>query len=323
MPRDITQCRVFVSPASFKLGDPDVQRLLESTVGSVVYNTTGARLSATQLKEILRGVDGYIAGIDEVTAEVIASTDRLKVISRYGVGVDNIDLEAARRKGIIVTNTPGANAASVAELAMGLALDLTRGITAAIDQTRQGGWPPITGVSLKGKTFGIVGLGAVGRELALRLKGFDVHIVAYDPFPSKEFATANGISLKSLDELLVESDLVSLHLPATEETRGMVNAGFLARMKRGAFLINTARGELIDEGALKQALDNGTLQGVALDVLMDEPPPTSHPLLADARVIVTPHMAAHTDDAMAAMGRMATQDCLAVLRGESSAHRVA
>lgn len=323
MPRDITQCRVFVSPASFKLGDPDVQRLLESTVGSVVYNTTGARLSATQLKEILRGVDGYIAGIDEVTAEVIASTDRLKVISRYGVGVDNIDLEAARRKGIIVTNTPGANAASVAELAMGLALDLTRGITAAIDQTRQGGWPPITGVSLKGKTFGIVGLGAVGRELALRLKGFDVHIVAYDPFPSKEFATANGISLKSLDELLVESDLVSLHLPAIPETRGMVNAGFLARMKRGAFLINTARGELVDEEALKRALDDGTLRGVALDVLTDEPPLGSNPLLADPRVIITPHMAAHTDDAMAAMGRMATQDCLAVLRGESSAHRVA
>lgn len=319
---DITECRVFVSPASFKLGDPDVQRLLESTVGSVVYNATGARLSAGQLKEMLRGVDGYIAGIDEVTAEVIASTDRLKVISRYGVGVDNIDLEAARRKGIIVTNTPGANAASVAELAIGLALDLTRGITAAIDQTRQGGWPPITGVSLKGKTFGIVGLGAVGRELALRLKGFEVHIVAYDPFPSKEFAAANGISLKSLDELLAVSDLVSLHLPATEETRGMVNAGFLARMKRGAFLINTARGELVDEEALKRGLDDGTPGGVGLDVLTVEPPPASHPLLADARVIVTPHMAAHTDDAMAAMGRMATQDCLAVLRGETPLHRV-
>ncbi|MGB9667041.1 MAG: phosphoglycerate dehydrogenase [Candidatus Cryosericum sp.] len=322
MPTDITQCRVFVSPASFKLGDPGVQRLLESTVGSVVYNTTGARLSATQLKEMLKGVDGYIAGIDEVTAEVIASTDRLKVISRYGVGVDNIDLEAARRKGIIVTNTPGANAASVAELAIGLALDLTRGITAAIDQTRRGGWPPITGVSLKGKTFGIVGLGAVGRELALRLKGFEVHIVAYDPFPSKEFAAANGISLKSLDELLAVSDLVSLHLPATDETRGMVNAGFLARMKRGAFLINTARGELVDEEALKRALDDGTLGGAGLDVLTDEPPLGSNPLLADPRVIVTPHMAAHTDDAMAAMGRMATQDCLAVLRGETPSHRV-
>ncbi|MCE5193400.1 phosphoglycerate dehydrogenase, partial [bacterium] len=283
---------------------------------------TGKRLSATQLKEMLKGVDGYIAGVDEVTAEVIASADRLKVISRYGVGVDNIDLEAARQHGVIVTNTPGANAASVAEMAIGLALDLTRGMTTAIDQTRRGKWPPITGVSLKGKTFGIVGLGAVGRELALRLKGFEVRIVAYDPFPNKEFAAANGVELKNLDEVLAASDLVSLHLPATAETRGMVNAGFLAGMKRGAFLINTARGELVDEAALKQALDNGMLRGVALDVLTDEPPLASNPLLADSRVIVTPHTAAHTDDAMASMGRMATEDCLTVLRGEQSAHRV-
>jgi len=239
---DITQCRILVTPATFKQGDPEVQRVLESSVGSVIYNTTGRRLSATQLKEMLKGVDGYIAGVDEVTAEVIASADRLKVISRYGVGVDNIDLEAARQHGVIVTNTPGANAASVAEMAIGLALDLTRGMTTAIDQTRRGEWPPITGVSLKGKTFGIVGLGAVGRELALRLKGFEVRIVAYDPFPNKEFAAANGVELRNLAEVLAASDLVSLHLPATAETRGMVNAEFLAGMKRGVFSHNTARG---------------------------------------------------------------------------------
>jgi len=165
-------------------------------------------------------------------------------------------------------------------------------------------------------------LGAVGRELALRLKGFEVRIVAYDPFPNKEFAAANGVELKNLDEVLAASDLVSLHLPATAETRGMVNAEFLAGMKRGAFLINMARGELVDEAALKQGLDKGTLRGVALDVLTDEPPLASNPLLADSRVIVTPHMAAHTDDAMATMARMATEDCLTVLRGGQSAHRV-
>lgn len=319
---DMTTCRVLVTPATFRQGDPEVQHLLESSVGSVIYNTTGTWLAAAQLKEMLKGVDGYIAGVDEVTADVIASADRLKVISRYGVGVDNIDLEAAKQHGIIVTNTPGANAASVAEMAIGLALDLTRGMTTAIDQTRKGGWPPLLGVSLKGKTFGIVGLGAVGRELVLRLRGFELHLVAYDPFPNREFAAANGVELKSLADLLTVSDLVSLHLPATPETRGMVNARFLGMMKRGAFLINTARGDLIDEAALKQALDSGMLRGVALDVMTDEPPLASNPLLADPRVIITPHMAAHTDDAMAAMGLMATEDCLMALRGETPFHRI-
>lgn len=319
---DLTKCTVLVSPSSFTQGDPKVQQMLESSVGSVVYNTTGKRLSAVQLREMLKGVDGYIAGVDEVTADVIASADRLKVISRYGVGVDSVDLEAAKQHGVIVTNTPGANAVSVAELALGLALDLARGITIAVGQTRRGGWPQSSGVSLKGKTFGIVGLGAVGRELALRLKGFDLRIVAYDPFPNREFAAANGVELKDLDEVLAVSDVISLHLPATVETRGMVNARFLAAMKSGAFLINTARGKLVDEGALRQALDNGKLQGAALDVLTDEPPAALNSLLTDPRVIVTPHMGARTDDATAAMGRMATEDCLAVLRGEKPVHRV-
>ena len=319
---DLTKCTVLVSPTSFTQGDPEVQHVLESSVGSVVYNTTGKRLSAVQLQEMLKGVDGYIAGANEVTADVITSADRLKVISRYGVGMDNVDLEAAKQHGIIVTNTPGANSVSVAELALGLALDLARGITIAAGRMRGGEWPRLTGISLKGKTFGIVGLGAVGRELALRLKGFELHIVAYDPFPNREFAAANGVELKDLDEVLAVSDVVSLHLPATPKTRGMVNTGFLAVMKTGAFLINTARGELVDEAALKQALDNGKLQGAALDVLTDEPPLASNPLLTDPRVIVTPHMGAHTDDATAAMGRMATEDCLAVLRDEKPAHRV-
>jgi len=319
---DIKKYTVLVSPTSFTQGDPNVREMLESSVGSVIYNTTGKGLSAAQLREMLKGVDGFIASVDEMSADVFASADRLKVISRYGVGVDSIDLEAAKQHCVIVTNTPGANSVSVAELALGLALDLARGITSAVGQTRGGGWPSSPGVSLKGKTFGIVGLGAVGRELALRLKGFELRTVAYDPFPNREFAAANGIELRDLDEVLAVSDIISLHLPATVETRGMVNVRFLATMKSGAFLINTARGELVDEAALKQALDDGRLQGAALDVLTDEPPLASNPLLTDPRVIVTPHMAAHTDDAMAAMGRMATEDCLAVLRGEKPAHRV-
>ncbi len=320
---DLKTCTVLVSPTSFRQGDPKVQALLESSVGKVVYNTTGKRLSAVQLKEMLKGVDGYIAGVDEVSAEALSGADRLKVISRYGVGFDTVDLAAAKSRGIVVTNTPGANSVSVAELALGLALDLARGITTAVVQTRGGDWPRSTGLSFKGKTFGIVGLGAVGRELALRLKGFGVRLLAYDPFPNTAFAAANGVELKSLEDVLAASDFVSLHLPSTPQTRGMVNAGFLASMKTGAYLVNTARGDLIDEAALKQALDSGKLRGAGLDVLIDEPPAASHPLLTHPHVLVTPHMAAHTDDATAAMGRMATEDCLAVLRGAEPAHRVA
>jgi D-3-phosphoglycerate dehydrogenase len=211
----------------------------------------------------------------------------------------------------------------VAELTVGLLLSLARQIPEGATALRQGLYPRLAGVSLEGKTVGILGLGAIGKELARRLRGFDCRIAAYDPVPDRAFADVNGVELLPLDEVLKRSDLISLHLPLLPETRGLVNRDFLAKTKRGAFLVNTARGEIVDEGALLEALQSGQLRGAALDVFAVEPPSPDNPLLALKQVISTPHLASQTDSATNRMGWMAMQDCLAVLRGEAPAHRVA
>lgn len=216
-----------------------------------MYNPTGKPLSSSELASLLPGIDGYIAGLDCIDNAALQKADRLKVICRYGVGVDNVDLVAAQNKGIIVTNTPGANSVSVAELALGLILALARQIPMAVEAVHQGKWPRLSGVSIEGKTIGILGLGAIGKQLARRLVGFDCHILAYDPYADvEEFAKNNKIELTTLDNVISRADFVSLHLPLLPETRGLVNADFLNKMKEGSFIVNTSRGEAIDEDAL-------------------------------------------------------------------------
>lgn len=319
----LKDCRLLVSATSYGKHDPALKALLAERVGDVVYNPTGKPLSSRQLRDLLQGVDGYIAGLDEIDAAALAGADRLKVISRYGVGVDNVDLNEARARGIVVTNTPGANTVSVAELALGLMLALARRIPAAVEATRRGEWPRLSGVSLEGKTIGLVGLGAIGKALALRLAGFGCRVVAHDPFADQAFAAQHAVTVTTLDGLLAESDIVSLHVPLMPETRGLVDAGFLARMKPGALLINTARGEVIDDRALLASLQSGHLAGAALDAFGHEPPDPADPLLALPQVLVTPHMGAHADSAINAMGWMSTVDCLAVLQGQEPKYRVA
>ena len=287
-----------------------------------IYNPTGKPLSSRDVARLLKGVDGYIAGLDSIDRAALEAADRLKVISRYGVGVDNVDLQAAAEHHIIVTNTPGANSVSVAELALGLMLALARQIPEGAGAVRAGQYPRLSGVSLEKKVVGIVGLGAIGKQLARRLAGFDCRILAYDPFPDEAFARSHQIELTGLDALLAQSDFVSLHLPLMAETRGMVNNDFLLKMKLGAYLINTARGELVDEAALLEVLKSGRLRGAGLDAFAQEPLPADHPLLALPQVIPTPHLGAQTDGATNAMGWMALNDCLAVLRGEQPYYQV-
>jgi D-3-phosphoglycerate dehydrogenase len=315
-------CRVLVTPTSFGRSDPSIRLELERQVGEVVYNDTGKPLRAAELEALIAGFDGYIAGLDEVTAEVLAAAGQLKVIARYGVGVDQVDLAAARDRGIVVTNTPGANSKAVAELAVGLMLALARSIPQASQDTKAGGWPRLAGFSLEGRTVGLYGFGAIGKEVARRLRGFDCTVLAHDVAPDREFAAAEGVRLCSPGELIAAADFLSLHCPVVPETRGLVDDRFLDAMKPGAFLINTARGELVDEHCLLAALRSGHLRGVALDVYSHEPPGAGHPLMALPQVIATPHMASITDGATNAMGRMALADCLAVLRGESPRHPV-
>lgn len=318
---NLKDAHVLVTATSYGKNDPRLKSELEAQVGKVTYNPTGKPLNSTQLAALLPGVDGYIAGLDQIDGAALEKADRLKVITRYGVGVDNIDFNVTRRKGIVVTNTPGANSVSVAELALALMLALARQIPIADQAVHRGEWPRLNGISIEGKTIGILGLGAIGKQLALRLRGFNCRILAYDPFYEGYFAEENGVEMVPLMDVISQADFLSLHLPLLAETRSMVGKEFLAMMKKGSYLINTARGELIDEAALYAALDIGHLAGAGLDAFRLEPPDPNHPLLSLPQVIATPHLGAQTDGATSNMGWIALRDCLAVLRGEKPEFR--
>ncbi|MBW6465133.1 MAG: phosphoglycerate dehydrogenase [Brevefilum sp.] len=252
----------------------------------------------------------------------LQSADTLKIIARYGVGVDQVDLGAARDKGIIVSNTPGANSASVAELAVGMLLMLARQIPAATSAIQSGEWPRLPGLTLEGKTVGILGLGAIGKHFAKRLVNFDCRLIAHDPYADEAFAKLHNIALVPLEELVSQSDFISLHLPVLPETRGMVNDTFIQSMKKGSFLINTSRGELVDEAALVNGLASGHLRGAGLDAFIKEPPDLDNPLLAFPQVICTPHLVVQTDGATNNMGRKALDECVRVLSGEQPLYQV-
>ena len=313
---DLKNKKVLVTPTSFGKNNQKIIENLESSVGEVIYNKTGKPLSAEALMELIPGVHGYIAGLDTISSDVIDSADSLQVISRYGVGYDNVDLSSASKKNIVVTNTPGANSVSVAELALASMLALARHMPTAIQSTKKGEWPRTNGLSLEGKTIAILGLGAIGKQLAKRLSAFDCQILAYDPFPDNHFASQYQVNMLSMEEILPQADFISIHIPLNPKTQKMVNASFLDQVKQGVLIINTSRGELIDEQALLKAIRSGKVSGAALDAFSQEPPDPNNELLQLPQVIVTPHMGAHTDGATNNMGWMATRDCLAVLNGE-------
>ena len=306
--------KVLVTPTSLGASStlPAMVKL-RAAADEIVYNTSGGPLHADQLIPLLADVDGVVAGLDDYTAEVIdAAGPQLKIISRYGVGSDRVDIPAANARGIVVKVTPGANAIAVAELALGLMFGLARSIPALDRAVRAGGWPRSHGMELTGKTLGIVGVGAIGRELAKRAEGIGMSVVGHDPVVDDETMKAAGIAPLSLAELLATADVVSLHVPLLDSTRHIIDAAALASMKKGALLVNTARGGLIDEAAALDALKSGQLGGLALDAYEVEPPAGS-PLFELDNVIATPHTGAHTDEATAKMAQMAVDNLLEVL----------
>ena len=256
------------------------------------------------LAEQLRDADALVVrSAVEVNAALLEHAAKLRVIGRAGVGVDNIDLDAATRHGIAVMNTPGANAVAVAEHTFALMLALARHLSRADSTTRAGKWEKksLQGSELKGKRLGIVGLGRVGLEVARRARAFGMEVLAHDPFIAVTIARELSIQLASLDELYAASDYLTLHVGLTPQTTGMINESSLAKMKPGVRLINCARGELIQEAALAAALQSGKVAGAALDVFAEEPPKNS-PLLAMPNVIATPHIAGSTHEAQEAVG---------------------
>jgi D-3-phosphoglycerate dehydrogenase len=295
--------RVFLSD---KLGAPGLELLQQA--GLEIDNRPG--LKGADLRDALRKADGVIVRSEtRLTAELLADPGRLRAVVRAGVGVDNIDLAAATRKGVVVMNTPGGNTVSTAEHTVTLLMALARHVPAADASVRAGKWErgKFVGTQLAGKTLGVVGLGRIGREVARRAAGLDMKVVGFDPFLAPDRAGQLGIeAVQSLDELLPRCDFLTVHTPLTDETRDLIGAAQLARMKRGARVLNCARGGIVSEAALAEALASGHVAGAALDVFVQEPPGDS-PLLKLPNVVVTPHLGASTVEAQESVAREAAQ----------------
>jgi D-3-phosphoglycerate dehydrogenase len=296
------------------------KKILSRYASVTVANTT----SEDQLVEFVKDVDVIMVVYAKITKRIINSATKLKGIIRYGIGVDNIDLEAATAKGVIVANVPDYAIETVADHTWALILALVRRIVIADKYVRNrlyiGKWtnPPeyLRGIDLSGKVLGLIGVGRIGREVAKRAKGFGVKILGYDPYISSDVAKEFGIELVNLDTLLSESDIISIHCPLTKETYHLINEDKIRLMRKRPYIINTARGAIIDEKALYKALKEGWIAGAALDVFEIEPPPENNPLFELDNVVLTPHIAWYTEEALRRLEMSAVEEAIRILRGE-------
>ena len=288
--------KVIVTARSFAKADDQALRLLEEHDCDVVRLVAGVATFDEQIKEEIAAADAVIAGLDEYSKELIDLAGKLKVISRYGVGYDKVDVEAADRKGILVTITPGANGDSVADLAVTLMLDAARNV-AAMDAAMKGrAQARPQGVEMWQKTLGVIGTGRIGQGVARRCKGFDMKILCYDIYENEAFKKECNAKYVDLSTLLKESDFITIHSPLTPETKDMIGAREFDMMKNDAVIVNTARGGIINEEALYEALKSGSIRGAGLDATVDEPPYDS-PLMTLPNCILTPHAGAATKEA--------------------------
>jgi D-3-phosphoglycerate dehydrogenase len=289
----MSETKIFVAD---EVSDTGLQPLRDA--GFVIEKRT--RLSPAELREALTDCAGLVVRSEtKVTADLMDSATALRVVGRAGVGVDNIDVPAATERGIVVMNAPDGNTITTAEHTIALLIALARSVPQANSSLKSGRWDRKTfiGVELQGKTLGVVGLGRIGRTVAARARAFGMKIVAFDPFIAPEQARDAEIELAPLDELFANADFITIHTPLTAETRGLIGSAAFAQMKQGVRIINCARGGLVDEGALHDAIKSGVVAGAALDVFVQEPPPSDHPLLLLDEVIVTPHLGASTAEA--------------------------
>ncbi len=314
--------RVLIGSRSFGQAFPEHLDQLAAGGCEVIPNGVGGRAyRAAELLEVLPEMDAIVTGTDELTGAVIDASPRLKTIAKHGVGLETIDLMAARARGIPVSYTPGFIHDSVADLTLALLLALARQIVPAHLNTRAGSWKPFFGMELRDKTLGIVGLGRIGKAVAERARGFGMRLVAYEPYPDQAFAAAHEVTFLSLPELLQVADVVSLHAPAEATAGPLIGPAEIELMKPTALLINTARGQLVDEEALAQALRVKRLAGAGIDAFVKEPPLGS-PLLELDNVVLTPHLGGRTLDGQRRMGELVIENCLRALRGERPLHQV-
>ncbi|GEL08429.1 D-3-phosphoglycerate dehydrogenase [Salisediminibacterium halotolerans] len=308
--------QLFTVLVSDQMSEKGLQPVMESDVVEVVRENIHS--TATPLAE----VDALlIRSATTVTKELIEQMPNLKIIGRAGVGVDNVDLDAATENGVVVVNAPDGNTISTAEHTFAMLASLVRNIPQANQSMKEGKWDrkSYQGTELYGKTLGVIGFGRIGAELAARARAFRMNVIAYDPFLTQSRAEKNRVTPVELDELLASSDFISLHTPLTKETKGMINAERINQMKNGVYILNCARGGIIDEDDLYNAIENGPVQGAAVDVYEDEPA-DNHPLTKLPQVITTPHIAASTTEAQTNVAEQVAIEVLGYLNGKPAPH---
>ncbi|WP_329020257.1 phosphoglycerate dehydrogenase [Streptomyces sp. NBC_00690] len=314
--------RVLVTTPYLEPGGAVDRILRDAGLETVFARRVDREAAGTTLAECVADVAGVVAGTDSFSAEVIEAAPGLRILSRCGVGYDNIDVMAATRHGVAVTITPGTNRVSVAEHVLALMLNCARRIPQNLAAVRGGGWTQESGRELHGTTLGVVGLGSIGKTVARAALALGMRVVAHDPWLDEDFLKETGVQARSLDDVLAEADFLTLHISLDETTRHLIDAVALRRMKPDAYLINTARGGVVDEDALADAIEAGRLAGAALDVAEQEPLPANSRLRALDSVMVTAHIGAATVEARARSGAMAARQVIELLAGRTPEHLV-
>ena len=306
--------RVLIAPAPLQGVEGEYRDLLLAAGHEVVQQTAGRQLREDEVITWLKGFDAVLAGSEPYTRKAIEANPNLRVIARVGVGYDAVDVHAATEHGRAVTITPGTNHGSVAEHTFALMLALAKRVVPQHNAVARGEWPRGINVPLRGSVLGLAGLGRTGKAVALRAIAFEMTVIAYEPFPDREFCQRHGIELVQFDDLMARADWLSLHLPATEQSRHIINANSLALMKPGAFIINTSRGAVLDETALADALASGRLGGAGLDVFEQEPP-AKLSFFDRPNVVFTPHVAGVDSRSLADMAASAASSAVEILAG--------
>ena len=308
--------KILVTPRTFGKADPVPMEMHREAGCEVITNPYGRLLTEEEVSELIQDVDGIIVGLDPLNASVLSKAKRLKAISKYGVGVNNIDLDYATQRGIQVANTPGANSLAVAELVIGLMFAVSRRICVSDRNIREGKWQQYPGLQVKGKVMGLIGTGQIGRHTGELARGLGMDVICYDLYPNQEWAASIGARYVPLQEIITGADFISIHVPLTDDTYHLISREELDQMKSSAVIINTARGGIVDEQALSEALQEGKIAGAGLDVFESEPL-TASTLLELDNVVLTSHIGAHTRESVENMGRWAAANLLQILRGET------
>lgn len=320
-----TPMRILVTAQAFAVSGKAYREKLGKLGCDVIDSKTWGPLSPEQLVEQAQGCDAVIAAIDPYSSNAFSALPRLKLVARCGIGIDSVDLASATEHGVIVTNVPDAMTDAVADYCMGLLLSISRHIHIGYTCMQEGGWAEFPGVELRGKTLGLIGLGRIGQAVASRALGFGLKLAVYDPWMQARvsvgdanaelLALANKIHWLELTELLESSDFISVHAPNTPATRHLIGEQAFQKMRREAYLINTARGALVDADALIRAVSSGKIAGAAMDVYEQEPLPANHPLRSTPNLLLTPHNAFNSKEAALRMSQGCYEPIIDILEG--------